>query len=437
MSETKPPGPDGLPVLGSLVQYMMNPFEFREECAEEHGDLVLIEGPTTDGYLLLHPDYVEQALVKNHDNVRRVEDFRTVFKNGLGGSEGELWQRQRQLIQPAFFHDQIATYADTMTRVAEEKAAEWESGETYQMRSEMRELALRILMESLFGADIDDIEEELREAADALNRKFDASNRFFPDWAPTKANRDFKKQRKNLEETVDSIIEDRLGDEEDGDDLLATLMSAESDDGYQMSRELLRNEMISLIFAGHETSALSLAYTWYLLAKNPEVEEKLVTELNEVLDGRTPEMSDFEDLEYTRNVVKESLRIYCPAHAVYREVTDDIEIGGYRIPEGSLLFIPQWVIQRDERFYDDPLEFRPERWDGDLERELPDYAYFPFGAGPRRCIGERFAKTELPLVLAILAQEFSLELVSDEPLEFEVGFSAHSKQSIDMIVHER
>jgi len=230
--------------------------------------------------------------------------------------------------------------------------------------------------------------------------------------------------------------ERRAGGKDEGD-LLSMLLAARDEDGSQMNDQQLRDEVMTLFLAGHETTALTLSWSWYLLGRHPEAEKRFHRELDEVLGGRAPAMADLPKLKYTEQIAKECMRLYPPAYGLGREAIADCEIGGYPVPAGTQVFMFQWVTQRDARFFDNPDEFIPERWTEEFEARLPKYAYFPFGGGPRACIGASFAMMEIILVLATIGQRFRLELASDQPVEIYPAMSLRPKDGVHVIVRGR
>jgi cytochrome P450 len=255
---------------------------------------------------------------------------------------------------------------------------------------------------------------------------------FAPDWTPLPFLRRANRAHDHLHEQIDDIIESRrAGRDADRDDLVSMLLDADT----EISDEQIRDEMMTFLFAGHETTALSLTFTWDLLSRNRAVADRMRAELDEVIDGR-PTIEDVFELDYTNAVVKESMRLYPPAHEIRRQPSEDVDIAGYRVPEGSLVLLPTWVMHRDARFWSHPTEFRPERWLDDSASDRPEFAYFPFGGGPRHCIGHRFAMTEAQLILATLAGEWTLDRQYDD-LDVAAAVTLQPKTDIEMIPHPR
>ena len=435
-----PPGPTGLPVVGSMPASILGGLEFRERMADEYGDVVHWERPGGHVYQLNHPDDIEHVLVRNNGNYRKGEEFQQVLGpftgNGILNSEGEEWRRNRHLVQPAFHPDRIEVYAGMMTDLTDELLDGWADGETRPIHEEMMELTLRIVSQALFGVDIDRYVDEIESAINTfLPATSSLSNLMLPESVPLPSRRRMARARETLDGVVDDIIRQKRADP--GEDVVSMLLAARDDDGEPLSDEQIRDEAITLIAAGHETTAVSLTYTTYLLAQHPAIERKLVAELDTVLDGERPTMGDLSDLTYTEKVVTESMRLFPPVPGIVREAKEADEVGDYTIPAGANIFLNQWVVHRDSRWYDDPLAFEPERWTDEFQRSLPHLAYFPFSAGPRRCIGDRFAMLEARLILAMVYQHFHLELASDRNIEVIPTVTSRPKEEILMGIHRR
>lgn len=423
-SSTTPAGPDGLPILGNTVDFIRNQEKFYNNIADEYEEIIPV---TVSGigeyYLVTSPELVEEMLITERDSFGRssqIEDLLgELLGDGLLLSEGDFWQKQRSAIQPAFYRDQIATYSDRMVNQAERTVATWEPGETYDIEAEMKDLTLRILTASLFGSDFDYEEWGIRE----ITRNLQAPGRpkkqpvasLVPKWVPIPMWKKYNRALADLESIIEYIIT-RSGQLDD-DNLISSLLDED------MTEEQVRDEMMNLLFAGHETTALALTYTWYLLANHPIARGKLHEEVDTVLDGASPEMADLQELTYTKKVVKESLRLYPPIPAVVRESTTSVTLGDYTIPEGSLLHASQWMIHHDEALYANPYEFVPERWTDELEADSPRFAYFPFGGGPKKCIGAKFAMIELQLIVATIAQYYDLHATTNQSLDLSMSVS--------------
>ena len=443
--EIDPPTYDGLPLVGNTHQLVREQGGLFEDAASE-GDVVRLRIlGMGDLYQVSHPDLVEQVLVSDRERFDKAtqtrEDLGELVGQGLLLSEGDLWERQRERIQPAFYMDRIADYADTIAAEAHEAARDWQDGAVVDIEDEMKALTLRILVKAIFGADMNYEERGIRETVQNLQEPGQPAKqpvaRMVPRWIPIPMWRRYREGIDEMEAVIETFVAAKRAELDDGDndDLISMLLAATDEDGEGMSEKLLRDELMTFLFAGHETTATALTFTWYLLSQCPEVEEQLVAELDEVLGDRPPEFGDVPDLEYTERVLQEAMRIYPPVPQIPRETTERLELGGYTIPEGATVAPSQWTIHRDERFWEDPMTVRPERFAGESDR--PQFAYFPFGGGPRRCIGQQFAMVEGKLILATLAREYSPELVSDPDVDLSVSITTRPVDPIELRVERR
>jgi cytochrome P450 len=441
----RPPGPKGSPIMGVMRDFNRDQLGFIERTRDEYGDIAWMRFLYVPALFLYHPDDVEYVLVTNARNFIKSMSLRSNFFQRLVGkglltSEGEEWKRARRLSQPAFHRERVASYGQVMSNYANRLTAKWQDGETLDVHPEMMRLTLEIVVQCLFSADVshdvDDVGATLKE----LIKPFAAqatlgwilNNRL-----PTPAHLRFHRLARKIDNVVYRIISERRAGGGDKGDLLSMLLAARDEDGSQMSDRQLRDEVMTLFLAGHETTALTLAWSWYLLGTHPEVEERFQAELDEVLGGRPPTAADLPRLKFTEQIAKESMRLYPPAFGLGREAVNDCEIGGYRIPAGTQVFLFQWATQRDPRFYDEPAAFRPERWTEDFIERLPKYAYFPFGGGPRVCIGASFAMMEVILCLAAIGQRFRLELDRDHPVSIYPAMSLRPNDGIKVVVRSR
>jgi cytochrome P450 len=447
----RPPGPSGLPIIGNLHRYLRDPLGFIEDCATEYGNSeskgvgdVIYTNVWNESYMLTHPDHIERVLVTEDDQFRKAQGgqgrLEPIFGDGLVTSDGPQWRRQRTRMQPAFRPDRIATYAEIMGQRATAVADDWKAGETIRLGSEMRRLTLSVLVRSLFGTDLGERETAIREAFTAITARFEGVNLWLPGWLPTPTNRQFARERDRLDAIVFDLIEERRNEAATGSDLLSTLLVAEIDDGERMTDEQIRDEVVTLLAAGHETTSLALTYAWYLLGTHPDVYDRLRAELDEVFTSTSTDpgtkigMTDLQSLEYTEAVITEAMRLYPPTHSTAREPIQDVTFDGYTIPAGATVFLPQWILHRDGRFYDEPGTFRPERWLTESDR--PEYAYFPFGGGPRHCIGHRFASVEAQIVLATISQRWDLAPISDT-LSVRPAIMLQPTEPVECVVRER
>ena len=368
-------------------------------------------------FVVNHPDLVEEVLVTH--NKCYIKHFalriaKTTLGNGLLTSEGDFWLRQRRLAQPAFHRERIAGYAATMVDFTERMLATWADGQARDAQDDMMRLTQEIVVKCLFSADVSGRSGEISGLMEESMRCFTARvNTLFkmPDYIPTPLNVRSKRVARRLNDLVYQIIADRRANGEDRGDLLSMLLHAhDEDDGSGMTDRQLRDEVMTLFMAGHETTANTLAWVFYLLANHPEAEAALHAELDDVLGGRALTVADLPRLKVADMVVTETLRVYPTVWIVGREAIEPTEVGGYPVPVGMTVYMSQWVLHRDPRFFDDPEAFRPLRWADGLAKRIPRYAYFPFGGGPRVCIGNTFAQMEAVLLLATIARRYRLKL---------------------------
>ena len=415
-SITRPPGPKGHFLLGVLREIREEDVKYATRMAREYGDIVFMRVVNIPTYLISHPRYIEEVLVTNYRNFIKavyLRESRALFGEGLLTSDGEAWVRERRVGQRAFRHEHIDTYAQTIVRFAERKLNQWQEGETRDVHKEMMRLTLEIIARVLFGRELAD---ELESAEAAISVYLDQfADRFgmyvVPEWVPTPGNLRYRRAMCQLDGIIYDAI--REGRRSNGDErsLLSAFLHAQQHYGIEMTDLQLRDEMATLFFTGHETTGLALTWTLFLLGENPAAEARLIDELEAVLGGRQVTLADLRRLKYLDWVIKESLRLYPPAYGVVREALNDCEIGGYTVPKGATVAMFQWVVHRDPRFFENPDTFRPERWEDGLVDRLPKFAYFPFGGGPRNCIGKDFAQLEVALVLATIMRRFRFRTV--------------------------
>jgi cytochrome P450 len=382
------------------------------------------------------------------DNAKyRKPDFQddalgTLLGEGLLLSEGETWRKQRQLANPAFNMSRISGLAGSMAGRTEEMLDSWVDGETRNVEVEMARLTVKIIVEAMLGVELDDeTVRTVQENLEPLGARFEPDPLRFviPDWAPTRENRDYAAAIETMEGVVDDIVARRRGTEGDADDgpmdFLSLLLRAQNE-GRQTDRQI-RDEMMTMLLAGHDTTALTLTYTWYLLSQHPEAERRVHEEIDAVCGGDTPTMADVREFEYVEWVLQEAMRLYPPVYVMFREPQVDVKLGGYRIPEGSAVMLPQWVVHRSERFYDDPETFDPERWRPERRSSRPRFSYFPFGGGPRHCIGKQFSLLEAKIILGTVGQRYSLSYAREEPFDLRGSLTMHPEQPMTMRLDER
>lgn len=411
--------------MGHLPDFARDTLGFFERSAREYGDVVRFRIMGWEAWLLAHPDLVRRVLVHDADRVVKHTFFwrhvRRIFGRGLLTNEGPSWLHQRRLIQPAFHHERIVGYGRTMVDHTLRQLDRWNPGRTIHVREEMTALTFRIVAETLFDADVEEDVERIREAFDVGVEEVAARFRRpvrIPDWIPIPGNLRYLRAVRRMDRLIGRIIAEHREDGVEGDDLLSVLMRARDEEGRAMSDEQLRDEAITMLLAGHETTALALTWTLWLLAGHPEVDRGVAEEVAETLGDEPPEPGDLERLPLLRRAIDESLRFFPPAYSFGREATGELEIGGWRAPAGTTLFVLPWILHRDPRFFPDPLAYRPDRWTETFRADLHPQAYIPFGAGPRHCIGHGFARMELGLILATILQRFRLTWGPEPPEAF-------------------
>lgn len=437
-----PPGPSEGFKRWSLGPLNESPLDYFTKIAREYGDVVGLRVVNFRTIFVNHPDAIEEALVTNARKCikgRVLRANRHVFGEGLLTSEGDFWLRQRRLAQPAFHRARIASYAATMVEYTQRLIAEWRSGEERDAHQEMMRLTLQIVAKTLFDADVQREAQDVGKSLELLLELGANFKRtlFIPHWVPTPTNLRIKREVAQIEKILYRIIAERRASGHDAGDLLSTLLHAQDEDGSRMTDRQLRDETITLFLAGHETTASTLSWTWWLLGLNTAVEAKLHAELDAVLSGRPPSLDDLPKLTYTGNVITESLRLYPAAWGLARVAIEEHELAGYPVKKGMGIAMAQWVVHRDPRWYEAPEEFRPERWEGDLLKRLPRFAYFPFGGGPRQCIGNTFALMEASLLLATIAQKYRLRLVANHPVVPLASITLRPRHGVRVILESR
>jgi cytochrome P450 len=438
----RPPGPKPHFLIGNMPLASPNPLAVFSRWAGEYGDIFYYRAGWIHVYFLNHPDLIEFVLVRNHQNFlkdRVIRNSRWFFGDGLLTSEGEQWKRQRRLTQPAFHRDRVVLYASVMTTYAEQMLSLWQDGAVIDAHQEMMRLTLRIVVRALFDVEAEETE-EISRSLNVMMRNSTGARLLFPPFfrrLPVPRMFEFRHAVRKLNDTVSRIIDLRRRNERDSGDLLSVLMEARDEDGSHMDDQQLRDEVMTFLLAGHETTALALSWTWHLLSQDSQVEHKLHQELDRVVGGRIPTVSDLSSLTYTEGIIKESMRLYPPAWSIARTVIKDFELGGYRIPAGANVVMSQWIMHRDPRFFSDPEKFDPDRWSNENLQKLPKFAYFPFGGGPRQCIGASFAMMEAVLLLATIAGRFELGKVEGKPIVPVPGLTLRPKEGIYVTLRKR
>lgn len=436
-----PPGPRNYPLIGS-PSALLHSLARTDERARQYGDIVYYRRFFFDVCDLNRPEYIHDVLVTNNHKFIHgigVQANRRFVGKGLLTDEGPSWRAQRTAMAGAFSRRSIARYAELMVSCTERMLTNWRGGQSVDLYTCMARLTLEIVARALFDADIEGEIDRVAAAVRALQLRNSRGSALViaMKYLPTPRNLRYVWGTRSLEKLVYRLIKQRRSSGEYGDDLLSALLHAHDENGNPISDRRIRDESMTLIAAGYDTTALALSYTWYLLAQHPEVESKLMNELHDVLGTRAPTMEDIPRLPYLQNVIKESMRVYPPVPAFVRQSLEAVEIGGYRFPKGTSFIMRPWVVHRDARFYDAPLEFRPERWTPEFEKRLPKFAYFPFGGGQRICIGGEFAKTEAALILATMAQKVRMTLAPGFKLELLPCINLQPKHGIPVVIERR
>ena len=434
------PGPQGNLVTGHLPELLRERTGFLARCASEHGDVVPLRFGHRRAVLISHPDLIEDVLVTRHRLFPKPYALRldrVTFDNGRHDGDGDAWRRR---VAPAFTRHHLAGYADAMVACTERRLETWQDGETREIGGEMMSLTLEIIATTLFAADVTDDARVVSDALEELMEAFFARLRtlfLVPTWLPTPDNRRRQRAAGRVDAFVSDIIDRRRAAGASGEDLLSVLLRAQRETPQPFTDEELCDEVTTLLLAGHETTALALTWAWHLLAQHPTTEAKLVTELQAVLDGRPATAADRPRLRYTEGIVNEALRLYPPLWVLGRVATAECMLGGHRVAAGTIILISPWVAHRDPRYFPRPEAFEPERWMDGLARRLPRYAYFPFGGGPRVCIGAGFAVMEAVLLLATIARRFRLTPAPGHPVAPRASITLRATPGVPMLLQRR
>ena len=438
----------GDPIFGSARAFRDDPLGFIESARREHGDFVRIRLGPYRVYLLLGPEHVRHLLQKNPGNYLKdgYEHNEPLTGRGLLTSEGDFWRRQRRLAQPAFHKERLRVMVGTMTDATEEMLGRWRDhlgkggGRLLEIDAEMSRLTLSIVSRTLMGTDVSGGASEVGRSLEyTLWYAFRRTGRFFnpPFGFPTPKNLRYVRAIRTLDSIVYSLIDRRRGIGEDGGGLLSMLVQArDPETGEGMGHKQLRDEVMTFLAAGYETTARALAWTFYLLDRNPEEGRKMREELERVLDGRAPTYEDLPRLVYTKMFAQESMRLYPPVWGLARRAKGEDEIWGHRVPKGSRLIISSYVTHRHPALWESPEKFDPERFTTERSEDRPRYAYFPFGGGPRQCIGINFATIEATLIVAMVAQRFDLSLIPGHPVEPQADLTLKPRYGMPMTLNK-
>jgi cytochrome P450 len=438
------PGPKQS-VLGSLVYLPgRDPLAFFSNLARTYGDVVSYRMGGEQMFFVNDPQHVKDILVTNNKSFmkgRGLQRAKRILGEGLLTSEGAMHLRQRRLMQPAFHRDRIAAYGATMVAYADRMRSTWADGATLDIAREMNRLTLSIVGKTLFDADVESQAIEVGEALTGVMDTFWMMMLPFADVIerlPVPKLRRARMARQRLDAIIYRMIADRRASGRDHGDLLSMLLAAQDeDDGGVMTDQQVRDEAMTIFLAGHETTANALTWLWYLVGGAPDVEAKLHEEVGRVLGGRLPTLADVPSLPFIERVVTESMRLYPPAWIIGRRALVDYRVGDYVVPARSIIILSPYVLQRDARYYAAPERFDPDRWTPEFRAGLPKFAYFPFGGGPRQCIGESFAWMELILLVATIAQRWRLRLVPGHPVVPQPLVTLRTKHGMRMSVVKR
>lgn len=430
--------------IRSLVQLRRNRLAYIAQIGQRSIDIRCLQIGSRRIFQVNHPDLIRDVLLTHDWNFIKGHGLRAsrpVLGSGLLTSEGELHRRQRRLVQPAFHNARLASYGEIMVACADAAGRSWNDASPIAIDQEMMRLTLEIVGRTLFGADLADDAADVGASLTRVLRLFLMLNSpVIQLLAPLRriAERNAARSRREIEQVLRKVIEEHRSDLNRYDDMLSMLLrsSDEGGTGY-MSEDLLLDESLTLFLAGHETTANALTWTWYLLAQHPAAAEKLCAELDEVLDGRLPHPTDLSRLRFTGQIFREALRLYPPAWIIVREAVTDYQMGEIVVPAGSTLLMSPYAMHRDPRFWKNPEEFDPDRWADKASADQPKFAFFPFGAGTRVCIGEHFAMMEGVLLLATLAQRWRFHLAPEQKIEMWPQITLRPRRSILMQLERR
>jgi len=437
------PGPGKESVVDTLANLNEDKLAFLTKCSREYGDVVPLQVGINQVLLLNCPSYIEQV-AKDRSLFVRGPHVRTALQRLLGEGiflkEGESWFHQRRITQQVFYHQHITTYGETIVAYTERLLNRWQDGEIRNVQPDMMRLTLDIIWKVIFNDEL--TEEEAQDIGYILGistRLFESKDQEgFNDQQLATQNLRYERILEQMDRYIYSLIQRRRQSGEESGDLLSMLMQVrDEDNNSQMSDKQLRDEVVTLLFAGQEALAVVLSWTLILLSLHPEVQTKLLTELNEVLGDRCPSVADIPYLCYTKSIIKEAMRLYPPVAVMPRIAIQDYEIGGYKVPAGCTVLISAWTMHRHPRYFEDPDKFDPDRWDNDLEKRLPRGVYLPFGNGPRICIGKSFAEMEMVLIIATIAQKYQLTLVPDFQIVLWATITLRSKLGVPVKLEKK
>lgn len=437
------PSPPGHLAAGHLTDFARDPLGFLTDTARRSGPFVRLRFGFTRACLLSDPELVKEVLVTRNSDFIKARAFRRqrpLLGNGLLLNEGDSWLRQRRLAQPAFHRQQIASYAETMVQCAETHLAGWKPGEVRDFHMETQRLTAGIASRTLFGNDVEGEAGSLARIIEtAMEHYADQRGlaRLAPAWLPLPARLRYQAAIRKLDRILLRLIRERRARTDDPGDLLSILLHARDEDGSSMDDRQVRDEAVNLFLGGYDTPALALSWALYLLARHPDAERRLHAELNETLAGQSPTVDDLPGLRYAEAITREAMRLYPPAWILAREAVRDTVVGGYHVPQGTQVLFSQWVLHRDPCHFDEAERFAPERWLNGSARKAHRFAYLPFGAGQRICIGARYAEMQMLILLAVMVQRFRFVLASDEEVKPWPSVTLRPRGGLPMLLENR
>lgn len=446
MSGSRPPGPKARTPLGHMLAVHQDVVGFLSRIAAEYGDVVWFKVGRIGVVLLNHPDYIREVLQTNHRNFvkgRPLHLAKRLLGEGLLTSEGDFHARQSRIVQPALHAQRINAYGAVMTDYAARLSRGWGDGVTVDMAREMTRVATAIAGKTMFHWDVDSaVATGIGNALEDAMSLFSRVSIPFAEWLlllPLPSTLRFYRAKAHLDSTIYRLIAERRREGRDRGDLLSMLLLARDSegDGGTMTDTQVRDEALTLFLTALDTTSLALTWTWYLVSQHPEVETQLHAELDAVLEGRSPTVDDLERLPYTRMVLSEAVRLYPPTYVIARRTIDAFAVGGHTVPAGTLILMSPYVMHRDPRYYPDPGRFDPQRWNPENRAKVPKFAYFPFGGGPRGCIGQSYALQEAMLVIATLAQHWRMRLAPGHPVELRPLINLRPRHGMRMALERR
>jgi len=437
-----PPGPKGIPLLGSVIPFFRDILGFLDSTARECGDIAFFKLCGRKIYMLNHPDDIQDVLITNNRNFlksRALQRAKLVVGEGLLTSEKEAHLKNRRLIQPIFHNKVIPEFADTMVSIADEYTDNWRENSVFDLHRNLMEMTQQIVVKTLFDCGLEDSTRLIDSLSYILNQfpRFLFPYSEYLDKLPIPSIIKCNEALETIDKAIFKIIKERKSHSKNKFDLLSLLIDESGGISDSFNDKQIRDEVITFYIAGQETTSNALCWTLYLLSQHSEVEEKIVEEVKNVLGGRLPGYEDVNNLKKIQNTVKESLRMYPPAWVITRRVIEDYQVRGYTIPSGADIYMSQYVVHYDSRFFKDPEKFNPDRWDDPGIKSLPRFAYFPFGGGTRRCIGEPFAIMEAVLIIAVIASKWSLKLFPGFKVEAKPLITLRPKNGMKMVLERR